>query len=159
MGRSVAVAANRFRRETRHADNAASMASRRSSGLLTLLLYAFSSFSLPVRLAPEVFSSARAPVLPGAMTIGCPEASCCTSRCYLDEQGVHHCVPASGKSCGCGLSSGETSAGATLMADDAIIPLPERPMPDSPPALLACDVTPGPQSHATPPDPGLNCSA
>lgn len=131
------------------------MASRRCYGILTLLVYAFSPFTLQVRLGPEAFLSRRVPAMPGAMTIGCREASCCTSRCYLDENGVHHCVPANQKSCDCGLSSGEIPAGTTLIEHEVIIPVPERPMPDSPPALFVREVPPGPQSFlllpATPP--------
>lgn len=142
----MTAAVKQFRREARQAAKTAAPLFRRCSGIVTLLAFALSSFSLPVRLAPEVFSSRRAPAMPGAMTVGCPEASCCTSRCYLDEKGVHHCVPSEGKSCECGLSSGETPAGTVLTADEVLIPSSEQPVPDFPPAPLACDVTPGPPS-------------
>ena len=126
--------------------NSETMRRRRCAGLLALLFYAFASFSLPVRLTPELFLSRRAPVLPGAMTVGCSEASCCTSRCYLDEHGVHHCVPANGRSCDCGLSSGDTPGGTPAMGDEALIAAPERPRRDSSFALFDCEVSPGPQS-------------
>lgn len=126
--------------------NSETMRRRRCAGLLALLFYAFASFSLPVRLTPELFLSRRAPVLPGAMTVGCSEASCCTSRCYLDEDGVHHCVPAAGKSCGCGLSSGEIPAGTLATGDEVLIPVSERPMRDQSSTLFACEILPGPRS-------------
>ncbi len=144
-----------FRRKPRYPGRNVASVSCRGSGIFTLLIYAFSSFCLPVRLAPEVFLSQRVPLVPGAMTVGCPEASCCTSRCYLDEKGVHHCVPANGRSCDCGLSSRETPASTTLAEDEAIIPASDRPMPESPLTLLTRDFTPGWQSPlllpATPP--------
>lgn len=142
----MTVSAKQSRCDRRHAGKTAVSATYRSSGILTLLLYAFSSFTLPVRLEPEVFLSRRAPATPGAMTTGCAEASCCTSRCYLDEEGAHHCVPADGRSCDCGLSSGKTPAGAILMEDMAIIPALGRPVPESPAALLAREFPPAPES-------------
>jgi hypothetical protein len=108
-----------------------------SCAAITLLLYAFSAFALPVRLSPEVFLSRPTHARPGAMTLGCEKGTCCTSRCYLDEQGVHHCVPADGDSCECGLTSAKVTPGATSMQDEALVPTPRRNEPDSPPAILA----------------------
>jgi len=63
---------------------------------------------------------------PGAMTVGCSQGTCCTSRCYLDSNGNHHCVPKEGHSCECGLSQ-EKDSGAlptfvaiTLQTIDAL---------------------------------------
>ena len=140
------VSVRKFSLETLHTINSTVLFSRRWSGILTLLVYAFSSFSLPVRLTPEAFLQGRTAAMPGAMTVGCAEASCCTSRCYLDEHGVHHCVPANGRSCDCGLSSGDTPGGTPAMGDEALIAAPERPMRDSSFALFDCEVSPGPQS-------------
>ena len=81
----------------------------RFADLLSLVVFTVWSLTLPVRLAPEMFQAVRAAAMPGAMTIGCSMASCCTPRCYLDENGAHHCVPDDGQSCGCGLSSDDKS--------------------------------------------------
>jgi hypothetical protein len=75
----------------------------RAVGVGVLILTVFGWAALPVSLAAwgrKAKNPAR-----NAMTVGCAEASCCTSRCYLDENGVHHCVPNEGESCECGLSS------------------------------------------------------
>ncbi len=66
---------------------------RRASGLLTLLVYTLSTLALQVRISPEIFGATRGSSKAGAMTIGCARASCCSSKCYLDEDGFHHCVP------------------------------------------------------------------
>ncbi len=77
--------------------------SRRLATLHWIILLCFAGFSIgqPYYLAAD--TGAR---IPGAMTKGCLKGSCCTSKCYLDKNGVHHCVHKSGDSCDCGLSSG-----------------------------------------------------
>jgi hypothetical protein len=93
-----------------------------------------------------------------AMTSGCKKASCCTEFCYLDESGVHHCVPRPGDSCECGVSakdsgvSGLLEMAATLLEPEfgppALLPSyrtveprisvinPEHPLPTPPPRFL-----------------------
>lgn len=73
--------------------------------LTTAVLYVVAYAMLPVPSALLCFPSEEAAMKPGAMTEGCAKKTCCTSRCYLDENGVHHCVPEEGESCGCCLSS------------------------------------------------------
>ena len=92
----------------------------RAAGVSALMVCVLGWASLPVSLAawgPKTRTPAR-----NAMTVGCAEASCCTSRCYLDENGVHHCVPIEGESCECGLSSKSKSSTAAFSQDLQIPP-------------------------------------
>lgn len=72
---------------------------------LTLILYLCSLVANPVPFVLIAQNSRRVPVKAGAMSEGCEKGSCCTAFCYLDNHGVHHCVPARGDSCSCGMSS------------------------------------------------------
>jgi len=91
----------------------------RAGGVSALMLCVLGWAALPVSLAAwgrQAPNPAR-----NAMTVGCAEASCCTSRCYLDENGVHHCVPKEGESCECGLSS-RPKVSAFAFSQDLQIP-------------------------------------
>lgn len=83
-----------------------------------MVLYALGWAALPVRGAWKRVASAD----PAAMTVGCEDGACCTSRCYLDEHGAHHCVPREGASCDCGLSSGNEAEGAVPVLEIAVLP-------------------------------------
>jgi len=107
---------------------------------VTLLVYFLSALSLPVRLSPEIFASARAAGKPGAMTIGCPVAGCCTAKCYLDEDGVHHCVSETESSCGCELSCGDRICKPLLPVDAATPPSTDGFSPEFPLAGLAVSI-------------------
>lgn len=61
-----------------------------------------------------------------AMTVGCLEASCCTSRCFLDDSGVHHCVPNNDSPCDCGLSSEDAPSPSVLAIEAATLPAPQN---------------------------------
>ncbi len=76
---------------------------------VTLALYVLAWAALPVALAARV-RRASSPAR-NAMSVGCEKATCCTSRCYLDENGVHRCISREGESCECGLSSRPKIAG------------------------------------------------
>jgi hypothetical protein len=73
--------------------------------VFTVVCYAFAYLLFPVYLAPR-----SGDLDPRAMHAGCATASCCKSRCYLDSNGVHHCVPEDGDSCECGLSARDEAA-------------------------------------------------
>ncbi len=105
--------------------------SRRASGLFTLLLYTLSTLALQVRISPEIFGATRGPSKPGAMTIGCAQASCCSSRCYLDEDGFHHCVPEAKDSPACRFSA-EKSCRHSLLEMAATLDTPYDVSPESP---------------------------
>jgi hypothetical protein len=76
---------------------------------LVLLCYANFSILLPYyRIVDTGYRR------PGAMVKGCEKKSCCTSQCYLDQHGVHHCVHEPGDSCNCGMSTGEVSKAASF---------------------------------------------
>jgi hypothetical protein len=52
-----------------------------------------------------------------AMTKGCEKAICCTAFCYLDKNGVHHCVHApGGDSCECGFSANDSDEDSPLLS-------------------------------------------
>lgn len=80
-----------------------------------------------------------------AMTHGCKKESCCTSLCYLDNRGAHHCVPMHGESCECGMSSNELNSDLTLNWTAAILPENE---PLFPPRTLEAWVAPPPERFA-----------
>lgn len=73
------------------------------------------------------FSLARAGA--GAMTKGCKKATCCTSRCYVDQQGVHHCVPKPGESCECGMSASDPETAPELASSSATLTNTDSPQP------------------------------
>ena len=62
-----------------------------------------------------------------AMTKGCETETCCTPLCYLDKNGVHHCVhrPDAGHhedSCKCGVSTHDLSADPILHSTPGTLP-------------------------------------
>jgi hypothetical protein len=91
-------------------------ATRASSSLvscicaLTLLLQAIFSGPLPGGGSRD----------PAAMTLGCEQASCCSAKCYLDENGTHHCVPRGNETCSCGLSRSAPPSISSLPIDIAL---------------------------------------
>jgi hypothetical protein len=103
----------------------------RCSGILILTFYALASLAIPIRLAPSLFATGKHALDPNAMTVGCSEASCCSSKCYLDENGIHHCVPKDGESCECGLSSKENSSSPAQILEVATIPCRDCLLPDA----------------------------
>jgi hypothetical protein len=73
----------------------------------------------------------------GAMTIGCEKGSCCTPFCYLDSHGKHHCVPAPGESCECGMSAKGSDVQVVSPATEATLTRPSFSLP----FLVPCDNT------------------
>jgi hypothetical protein len=59
---------------------------------------------------------------PGAMVKGCSKKSCCTSKCYLDEHGIHHCVHEHDDSCDCEMMSDKGKSPATSLYRDLVLP-------------------------------------
>ncbi len=123
------------------------MVFRRQSGttpgplaLTALVLYAAGWVGFPLLGALKPSRAAD----PHAMTVGCAEASCCTARCYLDENGVHHCVPNEGASCDCGLSSKEAASRSVPALEVATLPRPDelsislRPVANLHPLACSC---------------------
>jgi len=92
---------------------------------LTILLYINSIVALPLFTA-----SSRDRSVPGARTQGCAEATCCSALCYLDENGIHHCVPVPGRSCDCGLSSNGQASNSISPERDIVVPQPSGACPD-----------------------------
>lgn len=89
----------------------------RGACAVTLVCFAFAYLLFPVYLAPRSGN-----VDPHAVTAGCATASCCTSRCYLDSNGVHHCVPTDDDSCECGLSAKDEAADSIPLLEMAAFP-------------------------------------
>ncbi len=115
----------------RIADRGLRTSVRKSAGLhaavswLVTALLLLHSCALPIHMN---YSIARAGA--GAVTKGCKKGTCCTSRCYVDPQGVHHCVPKPGESCECGMSASDpetapelASSSATLTDADSLQPM------------------------------------
>jgi hypothetical protein len=80
---------------------------RRLAVLHWAVLICFAGFAVGMPYYRAADTGARRP---GAMTKGCLKGSCCTSKCFLDKSGVHHCVHESGDSCDCDLSSDDAGA-------------------------------------------------
>lgn len=57
-----------------------------------------------------------------AMTKGCDRKTCCTSLCYVDKNGAHHCVHKHEDSCGCKTSFKKTHLEPILHAAVATLP-------------------------------------
>ena len=74
------------------------------SALLGLMIMVHTS-ALPVPLA-FLFVAADA----DAFTEGCETETCCTALCYVDADGVHHCVHKHGESCDCEFSAESNDA-------------------------------------------------
>jgi hypothetical protein len=77
------------------------------SSLLGLII-ALHTCVLPMPLA-FLFVDAKAK----AVTKGCIKGTCCTPLCYVDKNGVHHCVHMSNDSCACGFSTNDVSIDST----------------------------------------------
>jgi hypothetical protein len=65
-----------------------------------------------------------------AMTEGCNKKTCCTALCYLDKNGVHHCVHKSGDSCECGISTKDSDPNPILLLTASALPEIEHLFPD-----------------------------
>jgi hypothetical protein len=76
-----------------------------------------------------------------AVTEGCETGTCCTALCYVDSNGVHHCVHKHGDSCDCGFSTGDD-----LSMDLMLHPIPAM-LPKTEP-LLPVLVPQGQVSHS-----------
>jgi hypothetical protein len=103
---------------------------KRSSGLLILASFFFRSLTLPIWMSPSLFGPGRHLPDPDAMTIGCEEGTCCTSKCYLDENGVHHCVHRDGESCECGMSPAKKHDSPVQIPDVTSSPRQQEPLAD-----------------------------
>ncbi len=100
-------------------------ASRKPQSAIVWLVEALLLLNLCV--FPKNMSAPAARVDSSAVTTGCEKATCCTSRCYVDEHGVHHCVPKPGESCECGMSANDT--GSALPSTVAIPPRADSFLP------------------------------
>ncbi len=91
--------------------------------ILVVLLFIYTSaFPAHISLLP-------APPDAGAVTQGCEKGSCCTSRCYLDVHGIHHCVPKPGDSCECGMSANDDEAQPVLLETLVTLSKPDSLFP------------------------------
>jgi hypothetical protein len=69
-----------------------------------------------------------------AMTQGCEKGTCCTALCYLDRDGVHHCVHMSGDSCECGISTDDCTCNPIFLSAIVTFPDTDPLLPDLIPA-------------------------
>jgi hypothetical protein len=85
--------------------------------LLLGLLIAVNTCTLPLPLV-FLFVDANS----AAKTEGCKTKTCCTALCYLDKNGVHHCVHKHDESCGCDSLKDDSHANLILLSTIAILP-------------------------------------
>jgi hypothetical protein len=93
--------------------------------LLLGLVLTVQTCTLPLPVA-FLFVDADAP----AMTKGCATKTCCTALCYLDKNGVHHCVHVHDDSCDCGLSTHDLTVDPILYSTAGTLPKIEQLFPD-----------------------------
>ena len=93
------------------------------SFLLSLTLLVQTS-ALPIP-AAFLFISADA----AAVTEGCDTKTCCTALCYVDENGVHHCVHKHSDSCTGRTSADESDVNPVLITTLATAPETEYYFP------------------------------
>jgi hypothetical protein len=87
------------------------------SFLLSLVLFGHAS-ALPTFLG-FCFLRGHAPVV----TMGCKKAVCCTALCYVDKDGIHHCVHApGGDSCECSQSMHDPDQYPVLLSTIGTLP-------------------------------------
>jgi hypothetical protein len=102
-----------------------------SAGLIAVLSYACAFFALPIRTIGGVFLSPPSACHAAGMTVGCAKGTCCTDKCYLDENGLHHCVHEENQSCDCGLSSNAKASDSVLVIQAATLVVPGEVVPAS----------------------------
>ena len=121
------------------------------ASLLNLALLV-TTCSLPIPVAFLLVSADAA-----AVTEGCETKICCTALCYVDGNGVHHCVHKHSESCAHGNSTDESNVNPVLFTALATAPdseylLPSLaptgwvfPEPDLQTALYPAKLTPPPR--------------
>jgi hypothetical protein len=87
---------------------------------------------IPIQLVSDCGSWFVAASRSGVVSEGCDKGSCCTAYCFVDKNGVHHCVPRPGDSCKCGISSSNSAAKSILLL--TVVALPE--LENLPPVFL-----------------------
>jgi hypothetical protein len=72
-------------------------------------------------------------LLPGnaaAITKGCKKGTCCTPLCYLDKNGIHHCVHIpNGDSCECSQLANNPDVDPIPLSNIGILPDPDNLLP------------------------------
>jgi hypothetical protein len=96
------------------------------SSILSLVL-AVQTCALPIPLAFLLISADAKSV-----TEGCEKETCCTALCYLDKDGVHHCVHLQnehkhGDSCKCEISTDDVDVNLILHYTPGTLPELEQP--------------------------------
>ena len=84
-------------------------------GVLGLILVV-QTCALPIPLAFLLISADADP-----MTMGCSKKTCCTPLCYLDKNGVHHCVHMHDESCARNLSTHDSDSVPILYSTAVVI--------------------------------------
>ena len=92
--------------------------------LFGLLLFAQAS-SLPIHLGLYLAGPDARP-----MTKGCDKKTCCTALCYLDKDGIHHCVHEPGESCKCGSSDDDLNIAPIFLSTLITLPKITSLIPD-----------------------------
>jgi hypothetical protein len=92
--------------------------------LLLSLIIAVQTCTLPL---PIVFLFVDASAK--AMTEGCETKTCCTALCYLDKNGIHHCVHKHDESCGCDSLTHDSHISLILLSTIAVLPRLDKVCP------------------------------
>jgi hypothetical protein len=92
--------------------------------LFGLLLFAQAS-SLPMHLGLYLAGPNARP-----MTKGCDKKTCCTALCYLDKDGIHHCVHETGETCKCGSSDDDLDINPIFLSTLITLPKIASLIPD-----------------------------
>jgi hypothetical protein len=81
--------------------------------------------ALPTHLGLLLLPAGAAPV-----TEGCEKETCCTPLCFVDEQGIHHCVHMPDETCACGQASDHSHANPVFLSAVLTLPQAESLLPD-----------------------------
>jgi hypothetical protein len=57
-----------------------------------------------------------------AVTAGCETKTCCTALCYVDKDGIHHCVHKHSDACASGSTTNESGLNTVLLTTLATAP-------------------------------------
>jgi hypothetical protein len=124
--------------------------------MMAVLFYCSAFMAQPIRIIGGAFLAPPSACRAGSMNVGCVKATCCTDKCYLDDNGVHHCVHDSGESCDCGLSSSSKTPDSVLIIEAATLVAPDDITPELVSVMLDCEfprVRPEPATSIPTPPP------
>jgi hypothetical protein len=116
------------------------------SWVLSLILV-FQTCALPIPLAFLLISADAE-----TTTEGCATKTCCTALCYVDKNGVHHCVHKHEDSCECDVSIHDRTVNPILYSTIGTLPIIDQLLPDLIPEVWISQIPASVKNHrpATP---------